>query len=243
MEYLEKEGTKVCSRIAEYAKKWKQPINVVKTVGQIFHTQIERPQLSIRMEGQTLDIVNTFKYLGFTWTSKMSLKPTIDHCLEKVGKALVKLKWLRSGRRIATPVLRKCFFAYVFPHFAWIFPIYPFLPKTQREALDRKFRVAIRTVHRCLFVSAKDLIMVTQEEPLEVYVQRYIKKRLENIYKSDLGRSTFLEDIFYWDKFRKNKKDSLGHYFRQNRVKKLIKRHETLLIKMDSICATVSPSP
>jgi hypothetical protein len=73
--------------------------------------------------------------------------------------------------------------------------------------------------------------MVTQEEPLEVYVQRYIKKRLENIYKSDLGRSTFLEDVFYWDKFKKNKKDSLGHYFRQNRVKKLIKRHETLLIK------------
>jgi hypothetical protein len=231
IEYLEKEGTKVCSRIAEYAKKWKQPINVVKTVGQIFHTQIERPKLSIYMEGQTLDIVNAFKYLGFTWTSKMSLKPTIDQCLEKVGKALVKLKWLKSGRRIATPVLRKCFFAYVFAHFAWIFPLYPFLPKTQREALDRKFRVAIRAVHRCPYVSAKDLFSVTQEEPLEVYVQRYIKKRLENIYKSDLGRSAFLEDLFYWDVFRKNKKDALGHYFRQNRVKKLIKRHETLLIR------------
>jgi hypothetical protein len=73
--------------------------------------------------------------------------------------------------------------------------------------------------------------MVTQEEPLEVYVQRYIKKKLENIYKSDLGRSKFLEDILYWDVFRKNKKDALGQYFRQNRVKKLIKRHETLLIK------------
>ncbi len=73
--------------------------------------------------------------------------------------------------------------------------------------------------------------MVTQEEPLEVYVQRYIKKKLENIYKSDLGRSKFLEDILYWDVFRKNKKDALGQYFRQNRIKKLIKRHETLLIK------------
>ena len=231
IEYLENEGTKVCSRIADYAKKWKQPINVMKTVGQIFHSQIERPKLDIVMEGQILEIVNTFKYLGFTWTSKMSLKPTIDQCLGKVGKALGKLKWMKSGRRISIPVLRKCFFAYVFPHLAWIFPFYPFLPKTQREALDRKFRVAIRTVHRCPFVSAKDLFMVTQEDPLEVYVQRYIKKRLDNIYKSDLGRSLFLEDIFFWDNFRKSKKDALGHFFRQNRVKKQIKRHETLLIK------------
>jgi hypothetical protein len=161
----------------------------------------------------------------------MSLKPIIDQCLKKIGKALCKLKWMKSGKRISIPVLRKCFFSYVFPHLAWIFPFYPFLPKTQREALDRKFRVVIRTVHRCPFVSAKDLFMVTQEDPLEIYVQRYIKKRLDNIYKSDLGRSLFLEDIFYWEKFRKNKKDALGHFFRQNRVRKQIKRHETLLIK------------
>ncbi len=163
-----------------------QPINVLQTIRQIFHTQIERPKLSIYMEGQTLDIVTIFKYLGFTWTIKMSLKPAIDQCLEKGGKALVELKWMKRGRRISVPVLKKGFFAYVFPQFAWVFPFHPFLPKTQREALDKNFRVAIRTVHRCPFVSAKDLFMMTQEELLEVYIQRYIKKRLENIYKSDL---------------------------------------------------------
>jgi hypothetical protein len=47
-----------------------QPINVLQTIRQIFHTQIERPKLSIHMEGQTLDIVNIFKYLGFTWTTE-----------------------------------------------------------------------------------------------------------------------------------------------------------------------------
>jgi hypothetical protein len=60
----------------------------------------------------------------------------------------------------------------------------------------------------------KDLFMMTQEQSLEVYVKRYNKKRLENIYKSDLGHSPFLEEIFYWDEFKKNKKDSLGHFFR-----------------------------
>jgi hypothetical protein len=118
IEYLEKEGTKVCSKIAEYANRWKQPINIQKTVGQIFYIQIEQPKVKIFMEGQQLEIVNKFKYLGFTWTSKMSLKPMIDHCLEKVDKALVKLKCLKKGRKISVTVLRQCLFAYVFPHLA-----------------------------------------------------------------------------------------------------------------------------
>ena len=65
-EYLEKEGTQVCCRLAEYARKWKQPINVQKTVGQLFYTQIEQPKIEVRMEEQVLEIANTFKYLGFT---------------------------------------------------------------------------------------------------------------------------------------------------------------------------------
>ena len=67
------------------------------------------------MEGQKLEIVKEFKYLGFTWTSKLSLKPTIDQSLRKIEKALAKLKWLKKGRIISRQVLRQCFFAYVFP--------------------------------------------------------------------------------------------------------------------------------
>ncbi len=119
-----------------------------------------------------------------------------------------------------------------FSHFVWIFFFYPFLAKMQREALDRKFLVAIRIAHRCPFISASDLFTVTtREKSLEIYVQRYIKKRWENIYKSDLRRSLFLGDIFYCDEFRKMKKVSIGHFFRLNRSKKLINRHKTLLIK------------
>ena len=231
VEFLEKEGSKICTRIAEYASKWKQPINVQKTVGQVFYSQIEKPKLNIYMQGQEIEIVNSFKYLGYTWTNKMSLKPTVDQCLAKAEKALVKLKWLKKGRTISKQVLRQCLFAYVFPHLAWIFPVYPFLPKTQREALDRKFRVGIRIVHRCPYVEAKDLFLVTNEKPLKFYAQKYIKRRMEKMYKSDLGRSLFLEDIFYWSQFRKKKKDSLGQLFRLNRVKKMINRHEILLIK------------
>ena len=68
--YLKEEGTTVCGRIAQYSKDWKQPINVEKTVGQIFRSQIKRPVVNITMQGHKIDIVNSFKYLGSSWTSK-----------------------------------------------------------------------------------------------------------------------------------------------------------------------------
>ena len=44
------------------------------------------------MDGQELETISKFKYLGLTWTSKMSLKPTVDDCIEKVERGLVKLR-------------------------------------------------------------------------------------------------------------------------------------------------------
>ena len=159
------------------------------------------------MQKHKVEFVEIFKYLGFTWTSKLSLRPTVDQSLEKTEKALAKLKWLNKDGKVSVQALRQCLFAYVFPHLACLFPVYPFLPKTQREALDRKFRVGIRIVPKCPYVKAEDLFTVTKEKPLKIYAQKYIKKRLENLYKTDLSRSPFFEDIFYWDQFRKRKND------------------------------------
>jgi len=58
IEFLEKEGTRICDRIFAYSKKWKQPINVSKTVAQVFHTQIKKPLLNIEMDGKKLEVVN-----------------------------------------------------------------------------------------------------------------------------------------------------------------------------------------
>ena len=231
MEYMGQEETRICHSLVEYSKKWKQPINVQKTVGQIFYTRIEQSKIELYMAEQCLKLVNKFKYLGFTWTSKLSLKSTIDQCLEKVKMATAKLKWMNKGKNISTSVFRQCLFAYVFPYLAWLFPLYPLIPRTQRNSLDRKFRVAIRIVHRRPYVSAENLFTITKEEPLVTYPQRYIKKRLKKMYKSDLSGSLFHKDILYWDNFKKDKNDSLRQFFRLRRIKKLISIHESSLTK------------
>ena len=172
-----------------------------------------------------------FKYLGFTWTSKMSLKPAIDRTLENIQKTFSKLRWMKSGKTLSKEMLRRCFFAYSFPYFAWIFPLYPALPKTQKELLQRKFRNGLRLIHRCPFARATVLYQITKEKSLEEYVQRYIKKRLKRIEKSDLGSSLFYNDVFYWDTFHKSKNDHLGHLFRMKRVRLMRERHRCLLLQ------------
>jgi hypothetical protein len=229
--YLEIEGTKLCERIAKYSETWKQPINVEKTVAQVFYSQVKKPEVDIFMQGQRLETVSSFKYLGFTWTSKLSLKPTVNRCLDNIHKSLSKLKWLRAGRTLSKEVLRRCFFAYTFPHFAWIFPFFPFLPRKQQDLLRSKFRVAIRLIHRAPFVSAANLLAFTHEVSLDLYVKRYIVKRLKNIYLTDLGFSLFLEDVFFWDNYNSETCGRIGQYLRLKSVTKLKANHLSLLLK------------
>ena len=231
IEYLEKEGSNICRQVYEYSKKWKQPINVAKTVAQLFHTQVKRPKINVMMNDHELEIVKEFKYLGFTWTDKLSMKPTVERCIGNIHRTLGKLKWLKAGRTIESKVLRQCFFAYSFPHFAWVFSFFPLLPGTQQKALEQKFRVGLLLVHRCPFVSANKLYAFTAEQPLEFYVKRYIRRRLRTMHTTDLGTSLFYNDIFVWDDFHKRKNDHLSHLFRMHRVRQLIEGHESYLLR------------
>ena len=128
VKYLQNQGNLISKRISDYSEKWKQPINVDKTAIHLFHSQITVRPIEVRMLGKKLKQVSSFKYLGFTWTSKLSLKPTVDKCLENIQKSLNKLKWLRCGHVLSTKILRQGFFTYTFPHFAWLFPLHPSLP-------------------------------------------------------------------------------------------------------------------
>jgi hypothetical protein len=79
---------------------------------------------------------------------------------------------------------------------------------------------------------------VTNEHSLDFYVKQYIKKRLKYMYTTDLGRSLFLDDIFVWDDFRKRKNDHLGQFFRRKRIRQLIQKHESFLLKWISFIET-----
>ena len=113
------------------------------------------------MNGEKIELVKEFKYLGLIWTDRLSLKPTVEKCIGNIQRSLGKLRWLKTGRSMSTKLLRQCFFAYTFPHFAWIFPLFPLLAQTQQQILQKKFRLGLRLVYRCPFVSAHNLYSFT----------------------------------------------------------------------------------
>jgi hypothetical protein len=131
-----------------------------------------------------------------------------------------------------------CFFSYSFPHFTWIFPLFPLLPTSLQNLLLRKYRVGIRLIHRCPFTTAEVIFDVTKEKPLELYVCKYLQKRLVNAHRTDLGCSLFYEDLFNWDNLlyenikdrRKNESLRVGQFFQLSRVKKMKERHQSYLL-------------
>lgn len=230
IKFIQSAGTRICQNLFQYSIKWKQPINVSKTVVQIFHSQVKKPVVSLRMNNTELETVTSFKYLGFTWTDKLSLKPTVDKCLENVQKSYTKLKWLKRNRNISTKVLRTCFFAYSFPFFTWIFPFFPLLPISHQDLLKRKYRVGLRLIHRCPFVKSQDLLTVTREKSLEQYVSNYLKKRLKKAHCTDLGQSFFYEELFHWENFKRRDNLKVGQLFNLSQVNIMRERHQTNLL-------------
>jgi uncharacterized protein YlaI len=118
-------------------------------------------------------------------------------------------------------------------------PIFPLLPDTQQNLLRREYRVGLRVVQRCPFIEAEDIFKYTKEKPLKHYVCKYLQKRLAKARKTDLGHSKFYENVFYWDKFVNQKVDGkgkqerlgIGHLFCLSRVRRMIDRYESYLLK------------
>jgi hypothetical protein len=182
MQFLEQKDTKVSNKLFGYAKLWKQPINISKSVYQVFHTQVTLHSLTILMNNTPLQCVNDFKYLGYTWTSKLSMRKSVANCLEKVQRSYTKLKWLKYSKVVSISVLRRCFFA-------WLFCFFPFLPSSHQELIRQKFTAGLKLVHRCPWTTAHELHNITNEKGIDYYVKVYIKKRLKKICKSNLSMS------------------------------------------------------
>ena len=70
-------------------------------------------------------------------------------------------------------------------------------------------------------------------------MKRYIERRLKNIQTTDLGQSLFYNDIFTWENVKKRKNDHMGQFFRRKRVKLLLQKHESLLLKWIQFTETV----
>ncbi len=73
IEFIDRKGIQIVQNLLEYSHRWKQPINVSRTVVQFFHNQIVHSIVEIHMGNKLLENVGPFIYFGCCWTDKLSL--------------------------------------------------------------------------------------------------------------------------------------------------------------------------
>ena len=167
IKFLEKEGTRICKEIAIYSKRWRQPMNLSKNGGASFPFTSKNTR-SRYIYGES----KTWNSRRIQWTNKMSLKPTMDKALENIQKRFCKLKWMKSGKALSITLLHRVFFAYSFPYIAGIFPLYPFLPKIQKQSMQRKFRNDLRLIYRCSFCSCNSSYAINYRKSIRRICQK-----------------------------------------------------------------------
>ena len=74
-------------KLLEYAKRWLQPLNEMKTKFVVHHTTIQTPKLKVEYNGVKIVQQRCFKYLDYHIDSKLSFRDTTRH------------NWPRHGRR------------------------------------------------------------------------------------------------------------------------------------------------
>ncbi len=135
--------------------------------------------------------------------SKLSLKPTVNRCIENIQRSFCKLEWLRNGGNLSKDILKRWFL---------------------------RLHLPLRLVHYAPFVNTENPFLCIHEDPLDKYVKRCISKRLNNMFSPDLIASLFLEDLFFWDNYHKQEKDGVGYFFTMKRVNRLKARYHSLLL-------------
>lgn len=71
-------------------------------VAQLFCTQIKKAKSKQRNKRRKNCIVDELKYVGFTRINKLSLKPTVNRCVNNRQKLLGQLKWLKTEQCVST---------------------------------------------------------------------------------------------------------------------------------------------
>ena len=167
-------------KIEKYCKENDLVINVKKTEAMIFYKgslSNDEKAAKFYINGSEIKKVNEFKYLGFTFTSKMSFsehtKDAVSKALGKIGKLYGTLK----SKNFSLKIAKKLFNCYVSPIIYYGLPIY--LRTCSKSSLEEISRLWTKYLKRYLGIPYKSsnaiTYYLTQSFPLEDQIKMHFK--------------------------------------------------------------------
>lgn len=228
---------KMINKLAEYCKTWGLVVNLLKSKVLIFRNGSRISTLDKwTFDGNVIEVVNEYNYLGVIFTHNMSFFKHLDKKLT-TSKNAINLTWAKFVRnknirssdkyRMFEAVVRSimCYGGQV-----WGFKSYELVEKLQRFFLKKMFFLPSNTPNYMLSIETGlgDLFAYT----LKLHFD-YIRKVMclpDNRLTKILARA-IIENEVYWAKEWKNMTTSIGYEFDFSYDIKVWKKHQSNILE------------
>jgi uncharacterized protein (UPF0147 family) len=110
------------------------PVNITKTKAVLVHNIVSPSYPKIYFKNQSIEFTNRFKYLGVYVSVKLGWEKYINERLKIISKIHSAMRIIfKTIKRKDMKIRRKIFFAYVLPHYLWLFATWFFFTDRQQE--------------------------------------------------------------------------------------------------------------
>ena len=182
---LEMKLKKLFEYLEYYAILFVQPINYKKTEWIWTARAIGGPKFEICMGGNKIELVRSFRYLGYHISSKLGWSKMISIYKTKIRQRVGILRNCRICGTSSTKFKRVMFDSYVRPLFTWLFSIYPLFTECQRDDLGHFYYTCLKRTLGKFQWSETLFAALYEEKSLENHCHKYW-----NNYKKFLSNSS-----------------------------------------------------
>ena len=135
------------NRLSLYCTKNKITVNVEKTKCMIFYKGYHTP-VSFHYQGQKLEVVNSFTYLGIVFTTRLSSTKHVDHIISKCQAKIGLLHSQLPLKNIPLSVCIDVFNTYILPVITYALPVW--FPNVIESSCNKLNAVFTKFLKLCL---------------------------------------------------------------------------------------------
>lgn len=121
-------------------------MNAKKTKYMTFGIARHQPDIDLSFDGQKIERVREFKYLGLILDENLSFGKHVDHVKKQI-RPFISLMW-RNGKFIPVDKRKQLYFSYVQSHLMYMIAIYAECPKKKLKELQTVQNACLKAMYR-----------------------------------------------------------------------------------------------
>lgn len=171
---LEARAKFALNQLSKFANDNILPVNINKTKAMLVHSVVAPPKPKIQYNGQEIEIVDKFKYLGVSISTKLGWGEYINERVRKIRKVYNGMRILYKKIPVSNIKTRKKLFsAFAMPHFIWIFPLWFTITDKQQRYIEHVYVSGLRYVYHLQKWDDTTTLILCREKSLLDHLYTY----------------------------------------------------------------------